>query len=132
MITKHPDRFLFGSDEVGPKTEHDDSRLRDVPAAVEATEARGPRVVTRGNYVRLFDEARRRVRAWEADQQAHPQSASGSRSQSTPNTALASRGITVSSGITVAISGSIGKITAMATFFMRIGANTVSRVVSTI
>src|SRR5206468_1636310 len=75
MIAKHPDRFLFGTDEVGPTTQKDELRVYEMyrplwkllkPADLE--------LVTRGNYVRIFDEARRRVRAWEADEHAHQRS----------------------------------------------------------
>lgn len=67
LINRYPDRFLFGSDVVAP---------RDAAQYFEVYDEYGPlwdlltpdaRVkVSRGNYERLFDEARRRVRAWEA------------------------------------------------------------------
>ena len=66
LITKHPDRFLFGTDEVAPKNQQDYLRVfrqyqplwdRLPPAVAEK--------VRHGNYERVFDEARRRVRAWE-------------------------------------------------------------------
>jgi len=66
LINRHPDRFLFGTDEVAPANQNDYlkvyrmyeplfARLR--PAVSEQ--------VRKGNYERIFDEARRRVRAWE-------------------------------------------------------------------
>ena len=77
VIAKHPDRFLFGSDEVGPKTEADELRVYETYQPLWKLLSPHDRdLVLRGNYERLFDQARRRVRAWEADQQAHPQSAS--------------------------------------------------------
>ena len=64
---RYPDRFLFGTDEVAP---HDQAALPEGLSTCttplwklltpEASEK-----VRKGNYERLFDEARRRVRAWE-------------------------------------------------------------------
>jgi hypothetical protein len=67
MLNRHPDRFLFGTDTVAPPD----------PAAYFAVfEMWRPvwRLLTpdasfqvrKGNYQRIFDEGRRRVRAWEA------------------------------------------------------------------
>lgn len=67
IIAAHPDRFLFGTDEVAPKTQTEYLRVlrlydplwRELaPATVEQVQKR--------NYERLFDAARRDVRAWEA------------------------------------------------------------------
>jgi hypothetical protein len=66
VINRYPDRFLFGTDTVAPSS----------PRAYYAVyEMYGPlwkqltpeasRKVRLGNYERLFDDARRRVRAWE-------------------------------------------------------------------
>ncbi len=67
LLERHPDRFLFGTDSVAPsgrdrylKTWHDYAPLWD--RLSEAT----LHAVTIGNYERIFDEANRRVRAWEA------------------------------------------------------------------
>ena len=69
MINRYPDRFLFGSDVVAPRTPRSTSRssrcyrpLWDL-LTPEASEK-----VRKGNYERLFDAGRQRVRAWE---QAH-------------------------------------------------------------
>ena len=66
MIGKHPDRFLFGTDVVAPrdtskyfKTYHMYEPLWQL--LTPQTTA----LVTRGNYERLFDAARSRVRDWE-------------------------------------------------------------------
>jgi hypothetical protein len=66
ILNRYPDRFLFGTDTVAPANEK---------AYFGVYEMYGPlwRLLTpdaslkvrRGNYERLFDEARRRVRAWE-------------------------------------------------------------------
>jgi predicted TIM-barrel fold metal-dependent hydrolase len=67
VINKYPDRFLFGSDVVAPKTAEQYFAVyqmyRPLWAALtpEASEK-----VRKANYVRLFDAARTRVRSWEA------------------------------------------------------------------
>src|SRR5262245_10341011 len=66
LIEKYPDRFVFGSDVVAPKS-------IDSPMAVynayeplwRALRPETVRKVTLENYERIFDEGRRRVRAWE-------------------------------------------------------------------
>ncbi len=67
IIERHPDRFLFGTDEVGPRTQ--DSYLRVLhmydPLWALLTPATRDAVRKR-NYERLFDAARIKVRAWEA------------------------------------------------------------------
>jgi predicted TIM-barrel fold metal-dependent hydrolase len=66
LITRHPDRFLFGTDEVAPL---DQARYMKVYEMYAPLFAALPPEVSRklrtGNYERLFDEARRKVRAWE-------------------------------------------------------------------
>jgi predicted TIM-barrel fold metal-dependent hydrolase len=67
LINRHPDRFLFGTDEVAP---------RDADGYLEVYRQYGPlwekltpetrEQVRKGNYARLFDAARAKVRAWEA------------------------------------------------------------------
>jgi predicted TIM-barrel fold metal-dependent hydrolase len=66
LINRHPDRFLFGTDEVAPTEQSKYLKVYDLYAPLfakltpEASEK-----LRKGNYERLFDEARRRVRAWE-------------------------------------------------------------------
>lgn len=67
LLERHPDRFLFGTDSVAPgdrdrylKTWRDYEPLRE--RLSEAT----LHALTIGNYERIFDEANRKVRAWEA------------------------------------------------------------------
>jgi len=68
LINRHPDRFLFGTDEVAPKEQAKYLKVYDMYAPLfakltpEASEK-----VRKGNYERLFDEARRKVRAWEKE-----------------------------------------------------------------
>jgi hypothetical protein len=66
LINRYPDRFLFGTDEVAPSNQEDYLKIYTLydplwklltPDAAEK--------VKKGNYERLFDEARRRVRSWE-------------------------------------------------------------------
>jgi predicted TIM-barrel fold metal-dependent hydrolase len=67
LINKHPDRFLFGTDEVAPATQEaylKVHRMYEPLYAALTPEARSK--LLKGNYERLFDEARRKVRSWEA------------------------------------------------------------------
>lgn len=66
LINKHPDRFLFGTDVVAPRTPEQYFGVYEMYAPLWARltpEAREK--VLKANYVRLFDQGRRRVRAWE-------------------------------------------------------------------
>jgi predicted TIM-barrel fold metal-dependent hydrolase len=66
LINEFPDRFLFGTDEVAPTDQVRYLSIYDLyaPLLAELTpEAREK--FLKGNYERLFDEARRKVRAWE-------------------------------------------------------------------
>ena len=66
MINKYPDRFLFGSDVVAPASIDPVVAVYDAYAPLwEALSPEARAKVLRENYERLFDEARRRVRAWE-------------------------------------------------------------------
>jgi predicted TIM-barrel fold metal-dependent hydrolase len=70
LINRHPDRFLFGTDEVAPTEQAKYLKVYDMYAPLfakltpEASEK-----VRKSNYERLFDQARLRVRRWES---AHP------------------------------------------------------------
>jgi Amidohydrolase len=66
LINRHPDRFLFGTDEVAPRDQHTYLRTYDLYAPLFAMLSPDASEKLRlKNYERLFDEARRRVRAWE-------------------------------------------------------------------
>jgi len=66
LINRYPDRFLFGSDEVAPTEQGKLLHVYDVYAPLwKALSPETRAKVLHGNYERLFDEARRRVRAWE-------------------------------------------------------------------
>jgi predicted TIM-barrel fold metal-dependent hydrolase len=66
LINRHPDRFLFGTDEVAPVDQAAYLKVYGMYAPLfakltpEASEK-----LRKGNYERVFDQARRRVRAWE-------------------------------------------------------------------
>jgi hypothetical protein len=66
LINRYPDRVLFGTDEVAPKEQAKYLKVYDMYAPLfaqltpEASEK-----LRKGNYERLFDQARARVRAWE-------------------------------------------------------------------
>jgi predicted TIM-barrel fold metal-dependent hydrolase len=66
MINRYPDRFLFGSDVVAPKNPEMYFAVYNMYAPLwkgltpEASEK-----VRKGNYERIFNEARQKVRNWE-------------------------------------------------------------------
>jgi predicted TIM-barrel fold metal-dependent hydrolase len=65
-LNRHPDRFLFGTDALSPRTPEGYFKTWEAYGPLWAAltpEARGK--VLKGNYERLFDAARVRVRAWE-------------------------------------------------------------------
>ena len=66
MINKYPDRFLFGTDVVGPKTAEQYFAVYEMykPLWGKLTPETRQKVL-RDNYERLFDAARVKVRAWE-------------------------------------------------------------------
>jgi predicted TIM-barrel fold metal-dependent hydrolase len=67
LINRHPDRFLFGTDVVAPRGAEQYLAVYDEYAPLwNALTPDARSKVRRGNYERIFDTARRRVRAWEA------------------------------------------------------------------
>jgi Amidohydrolase len=66
VINRYPDRILFGTDEVAPKDQASYLKIYNMYAPLfakltpEASEK-----LRKGNYERLFDAARVKVRAWE-------------------------------------------------------------------
>ena len=67
VINRHPDRFLFGSDVVAPRDEEAYFGVYEMYAPLlELLTPEARSLLLRGNYERLFDEGRRRVRAWES------------------------------------------------------------------
>lgn len=66
LINKYPDRFLFGTDVVAPRQPAQYFGVYEMYAPLWARLTPETREkVLKSNYVRLFDEGRRRVRAWE-------------------------------------------------------------------
>jgi hypothetical protein len=69
-INRYPDRFLFGTDEVAPPDWAKYSKIYNQYEPLwKMLDPGVSRKVRLGNYERLFNEARLRVRSWEA---AHP------------------------------------------------------------
>lgn len=66
LINRYPDRFLFGTDVVAPKSPEQYFAVYELyrPLWAKLTPETREKVL-KGNYVRLFDAARTRVRAWE-------------------------------------------------------------------
>jgi predicted TIM-barrel fold metal-dependent hydrolase len=66
LLRQFPDRFLFGTDLVGPTDRRKYMAVFEQYDPLWALLDRATREkVVKGNHQRLFDEARRRVRAWE-------------------------------------------------------------------
>jgi hypothetical protein len=69
LINRYSDRFVFGTDSVAPKDQTEylrTYRLYDPLWPLLTKEA--SLNVRKANYERVFDNAKRRVRAWEAAQ----------------------------------------------------------------
>jgi hypothetical protein len=66
IINQYPDRFLFGTDEVAPKDQTGYLKVYRMyePLFAQLTPEASAKL-RKGNYERLFDAARRKVRAWE-------------------------------------------------------------------
>jgi Amidohydrolase len=66
LINRYPDRFLFGTDEVAPSNQQQYLKVYDLYAPLwQLLTPEASSKVRRGNYERLFGEARGKVRAWE-------------------------------------------------------------------
>ena len=69
MINRYPDRFLFGSDVVAPRdTTQYYAVFNSYRPLWQSLSPEASEKVRKGNYERLFDAARQRVRAWERAQ----------------------------------------------------------------
>jgi hypothetical protein len=68
-MNRYPDRFLFGSDVVAPRDTAQYFAVFEIyrPLWTMLTPDASAKV-RKGNYERLFDAARRRVRSWERAQ----------------------------------------------------------------
>jgi hypothetical protein len=68
FINRYPDRFLFGTDEVAPKSQEQYLRVYgQYDPLWKSLSADASEKVRKGNYERLFDRARQQVRAWEQE-----------------------------------------------------------------
>ena len=66
MFNKYPDRFLFGTDTVAPSGPAPYYAVFDMWAPVfRQLTPEASLKIRKGNYQRIFDEGRRKVRAWE-------------------------------------------------------------------
>ena len=67
IVNRYPDRFLFGTDEVAPSSEEKYLRVfKQYEPFWKLLTPEASEKVRKENYERIFDEARRRVRSWEA------------------------------------------------------------------
>ena len=67
IINRYPDRFLFGTDEVAPSDQQQYLRVYQQYGPLwKSLSKDASEKVRKGNYQRIFDEARERVRAWES------------------------------------------------------------------
>ena len=68
LIERHSDRFLFGSDVVAPTSIDVVLAVHNLYAPLwDALTPATREMVRKGNYERIFDTARRRVREWEQE-----------------------------------------------------------------
>ena len=66
LINRYPDRFLFGTDEVAPPDQPTYLRVYyQYEPLWNMLDKKASELVRKGNYERLFNEARQNVRAWE-------------------------------------------------------------------
>jgi predicted TIM-barrel fold metal-dependent hydrolase len=69
LINRYPDRILFGTDTVAPKNQQEYLKTYRLYAPLWALLTKEASLkVRQGNYERIFDQARNRVRVWEASQ----------------------------------------------------------------
>jgi hypothetical protein len=67
-IDRHADRFLFGTDEVAARDQASYLRVfYQYEPLWKALSPEASRKVRKENYIRLFDAARTKVRAWEKE-----------------------------------------------------------------
>ncbi|MBX7041837.1 MAG: amidohydrolase [Ignavibacteria bacterium] len=66
LMNRHPDRFLFGTDEVGPTDQEKYMKVYNMYEPLwKALTPETSEKVRKGNFARLFDEAKPKIRAWE-------------------------------------------------------------------
>jgi predicted TIM-barrel fold metal-dependent hydrolase len=68
LINRYPDRFLFGTDEVAPPDQETYLRVYQQYGPLwKLLSKDASEKVRKGNYERIFDEAKNKVRTWESD-----------------------------------------------------------------
>jgi predicted TIM-barrel fold metal-dependent hydrolase len=73
LINRYPDRFLFGTDEVAPTDQSEYTKIYYQYGPLwRLLDPETSRKVRLTNYARIFDQARRKVRSWEAQHVRHP------------------------------------------------------------
>jgi len=73
LINRFPDRFLFGTDEVAPTNQEQYLRVYEQYQPLwKLLDENARKKVLKGNYERIFDGARHKVRAWETAQGMSP------------------------------------------------------------
>ena len=73
LINRFPDRFLFGTDEVAPADQSQYTKIYYQYGPLwKLLDPEASRKVRLTNYERIFDQARRNVRAWEAQHVKRP------------------------------------------------------------
>jgi predicted TIM-barrel fold metal-dependent hydrolase len=66
LINRYPDRFLFGTDEVAPMSQQQYLRVYyQYDPLWKSLDKEAIEKVRKGNYERIFDDARERVHGWE-------------------------------------------------------------------
>jgi hypothetical protein len=67
LFNRYPNRFLFGTDSVAPKDQQSYIKVFHVYDPLWPLLSKEASIqIRKGNYTRIFNEARNRVRAWEA------------------------------------------------------------------
>ena len=66
IVNKYPDRFLFGTDNVAPTSQEKHLEVYNIYEPLwKLPTPEAKEKILKGNYERLFDKARKDVRAWE-------------------------------------------------------------------
>jgi hypothetical protein len=66
LMNKHPDRFLFGTDEVGPTDQEKYMKVYNMyEPLLKALDKDTKEKLLKGNFAKLFDAAKLKIRAWE-------------------------------------------------------------------
>jgi hypothetical protein len=73
LINKYPERFLFGTDSVAPKNQQEYLQVfYQYKPLWDLLDKQASENVRKGNYDRIFDDARKKVRTWESEHLSLP------------------------------------------------------------